>query len=103
MLNLAGREGGISSMNDSISNTGEYGAGPRIVTDQTRAEMSRILHDIQLGKFARDWMLENRAHQSNFKAMRRKMSSHSIESVGERLRAMMPWIKNGALVDPSRN
>ena len=99
-------EGGISNMNYSISNTAEYGeyvAGPRIVTDQTRAEMRRILHEIQMGKFARDWMLENRVHQSNFKAMRRKMSSHSIEAVGERLRAMMPWIKNGALVDRSRN
>jgi ketol-acid reductoisomerase len=99
-------EGGISNMNYSISNTAEYGeyvAGPRIVTDQTRAEMRRILHDIQMGKFAREWMLENRVHQTNFKAMRRKMSSHSIEAVGERLRAKMPWIKNGALVDRSRN
>ncbi|WP_426443336.1 ketol-acid reductoisomerase [Bradyrhizobium genosp. P] len=99
-------EGGISNMNYSISNTAEYGeyvAGPRIITDETRAEMRRILHDIQLGKFAHDWMLENGVHQTNFKAMRRKMSSHSIEAVGERLRAMMPWIKNGALVDRNRN
>ena len=99
-------EGGISNMNYSISNTAEYGeyvTGPRIVTDETRAEMKRVLSDIQTGKFARDWMLENKANQANFKAMRRKMLSHRIEPVGETLRGMMPWIRSNALVDRTKN
>jgi ketol-acid reductoisomerase len=99
-------EGGIANMNYSISNTAEYGeyvTGPRIVNDETKKEMRRVLADIQSGKFARDWMLENRVNQTSFKATRKKLSEHPIEEVGERLRAMMPWIKKGALVDKSKN
>jgi ketol-acid reductoisomerase len=99
-------EGGIATMNYSVSNTAEYGeyvSGPRVVTDETRAEMKRILSDIQSGKFARDWMLENRVNQTSFKAMRAKCAAHPIEEVGEKLRAMMPWIKARALVDKARN
>ena len=99
-------EGGIATMNYSVSNTAEYGeyvSGPRIVNDATRAEMKRVLADIQSGKFARDWMLENRVNQTSFKAMRAKMAAHPIEQVGEKLRAMMPWIKARALVDKARN
>src|SRR5690349_19717307 len=99
-------EGGIANMNYSISNTAEYGeyrSGPRIVTADTKAEMKRVLHDIQSGKFTRDWMLENRVNQTSFKATRARMAAHPIEQVGERLRDMMPWIKQKALVDKSRN
>jgi ketol-acid reductoisomerase len=99
-------EGGIANMNYSISNTAEYGeyvTGPRIITKETKAEMKRVLDDIQSGRFARDWMLENRVNQSSFKATRRRMSEHPIEQVGERLRAMMPWIAKNALVDKSKN
>jgi ketol-acid reductoisomerase len=99
-------EGGITNMNYSISNTAEYGeyvAGPRIITPETRAEMRRVLSDIQSGKFARDWMLENKVNQTGFKAMRRHVAAHEIETVGEKLRAMMPWIKKEALVDRARN
>jgi ketol-acid reductoisomerase len=99
-------EGGIANMNYSISNTAEYGeyrSGPRIVTDETKAEMKRVLADIQSGRFARDWMLENKVNQASFKAMRKKMSEHPIEEIGAKLRGMMPWIKEKALVDKSRN
>ncbi len=99
-------EGGIKTMNYSISNTAEYGeyvSGPRIITKETKAEMKRVLDDIQSGKFTRDWMLENRVNQTSFKAMRAKLAQHPIEEVGEKLRAMMPWIKAKALVDTSRN
>ena len=99
-------EGGIANMRYSISNTAEYGdyiAGPRIVTDATKAEMKRVLADIQSGRFARDWVLENKADQPSFKAMRRRLAEHQIEQVGEKLRAMMPWIGKNALVDRSRN
>ena len=99
-------EGGIATMNYSISNTAEYGEytrGPRVVTDETRAEMKRILGDIQSGRFARDWVLENRAGQTSFKAMRKQCAEHPIEAVGEKLRAMMPWIAKNRLVDKSRN
>ena len=99
-------EGGIANMNYSISNTAEYGeyrSGPRIVTDETKAEMKRVLADIQSGHFARDWMLENKVNQASFKAMRKKMSEHPIEEIGAKLRAMMPWIKERALVDKTRN
>ncbi|WP_281685801.1 ketol-acid reductoisomerase, partial [Thalassobaculum salexigens] len=95
-------EGGIANMNYSISNTAEYGeyvSGPRIVTEETKAEMKRVLADIQSGTFARNWMLENRVNQSSFKAMRRRAAEHSIEQVGEKLRAMMPWIAENKLVD----
>src|SRR5689334_14649615 len=99
-------EGGIATMNYSISNTAEYGEytrGPRVVTNETRAEMKRILADIQSGIFTRNWMLENRVNQTSFKAMRAKMAAHPIEEIGAKLRAMMPWIKQRALVDRSRN
>ncbi len=99
-------EGGIANMNYSVSNTAEYGeyvSGPRIITDETRAEMRRILADIQSGKFAKDWMLENRVNQTSFKAMRAKSAAHPAEQIGEKLRGMMPWIKERALVDRSRN
>src|SRR6267154_2711671 len=82
---------------------GEYVSGPRVVTPETKAEMKRILDDIQSGKFAKDWMLENRVNQTSFKAMRAKMAAHPIEDIGAKLRAMMPWIKQRALVDRSRN
>ena len=77
--------------------------GPRIVNEQTKAEMKRVLADIQTGKFTRDWMLENRVNQTSFKAMRAKMAAHPIEDIGAKLRAMMPWIKQRALVDRERN
>jgi len=99
-------EGGIANMNYSISNTAEYGeyvTGPRIITDETRAEMRRVLEDIQSGRFTRDWMLENKVDQTSFKATRRRNDEHPIEEVGEKLRAMMPWISEKALVDKSKN
>jgi ketol-acid reductoisomerase len=99
-------EGGIANMNYSISNTAEYGeyvTGPRIITAETKAEMKRVLEDIQSGRFARDWMLENKVNQSSFKATRRRNAEHQIERVGERLRGMMPWIAKNALVDKARN
>jgi ketol-acid reductoisomerase len=99
-------EGGIATMNYSISNTAEYGEytrGPRVVSDDTRREMKRILEEIQTGRFAKEWVLENRAGQTSFRAMRRRNSEHAIEAVGEKLRAMMPWISKGRLVDRSRN
>jgi len=99
-------EGGIANMNYSISNTAEYGeyvTGPRIITDETKAEMKRVLTDIQSGRFARDWMLENKAQQASFKAIRRRNAAHPIEDVGAKLRAMMPWIAKNALVDKAKN
>ena len=99
-------EGGISNMNYSISNTAEYGeyvTGPRIVTAETKAEMKRVLEDIQSGKFVRDFMQENAVGAPSFKATRRRGSEHQIEEVGERLRAMMPWIAKNKLVDTARN
>ncbi|MBB4002236.1 MAG: ketol-acid reductoisomerase [Aurantimonas endophytica] len=99
-------EGGIANMNYSISNTaewGEYVTGPRIITAETKAEMKRVLKDIQTGKFTSDWMMENKAGQSRFKGIRRMNDSHQIEEVGEKLRGMMPWIKSNALVDKERN
>jgi ketol-acid reductoisomerase len=99
-------EGGIANMNYSVSNTAEYGeyvTGPRIITDATKAEMRRVLADIQTGRFARDWMLENKVNQASFRAIRRRNAEHPIEKVGERLRGMMPWIAKNALVDRSRN
>ncbi len=99
-------EGGIANMNYSISNTAEYGeyvTGPRIVTPATKLEMKKVLDDIQSGKFTRDWMLENKVNQTSFKAMRQRLAEHPIEQVGEKLRAMMPWIGKNALVDKTRN
>ena len=78
-------------------------SGLRVVDDQTCAEMKRILADIQSGRFTRDWMLENKVNQTSFKATRAKLAEHPIEQVGAKLREMMPWIKQRALVDRSRN
>jgi len=99
-------EGGIANMRYSISNTAEYGdytRGPRIITAETKAEMKRVLEDIQSGRFVRDFMLENKVGQPSFKASRRRSAEHPIEQVGERLRAMMPWIAERRLVDKSKN
>ncbi len=99
-------EGGMANMRYSISNTAEYGdymTGPRIITDETKAEMKRVLADIQSGRFTRDWMLENRVGQTSFKAQRRRLAEHDIEEVGARLRGMMPWISENALVDKDKN
>ncbi len=99
-------EGGIANMRYSISNTAEYGdytRGSRIVTDETRAEMKRVLQEIQSGNFAREWMLENRVGQTSFKTMRSLAAEHGIEEVGGKLRAMMPWISENKLVDKSKN
>jgi ketol-acid reductoisomerase len=99
-------EGGIANMNYSISNTAEYGeytVGPRIINDATRAEMRRVLKDIQTGRFTSDWIRECRAGQPMFKATRRVNDAHPIEAVGARLREMMPWIAKNKLVDRARN
>jgi ketol-acid reductoisomerase len=99
-------EGGIANMNYSVSNTaefGEYHTGPSIIDDHVRANMRKALADIQSGAFARTWMLENKVNQPSFKAMRRACSEHPLEEVGERLRAMMPWIGENRLVDKSKN
>jgi ketol-acid reductoisomerase len=99
-------EGGIANMRYSISNTAEYGdytRGPRIISEQTRAEMKRVLNEIQTGKFAREWMLENAAGQPSFKAMRRLGAEKDIEKIGAKLRAMMPWIAKNKLVDQAKN
>ncbi|MFW9260926.1 ketol-acid reductoisomerase [Nostoc sp. CALU 546] len=89
-------EGGLAKMRDSISNTAEYGdytRGPRIVTEQTKVEMQKILSEIQSGQFAREFVLENQAGKPGFTAMRRKESEHKIEEVGKDLRAMFSWLK----------
>jgi len=99
-------EGGIANMRYSISNTAEYGdytRGPRVITPETKAEMKRILDDIQSGRFVRDWVLECQAGQPSFKATRRRTAEHPIEEVGARLRGMMPWITANRLVDKSKN
>ena len=99
-------EGGIANMNYSISNTaewGEYVTGPRIITAETKAEMKRVLTDIQTGKFTSEWMQEYRAGAARFKAIRRNNDAHQIEAVGAKLREMMPWIGKNKLVDKARN
>ena len=99
-------EGGIANMNYSVSNTAEYGeyvTGPRIITAETKAEMKKVLEDIQTGRFARDWMLENKVNQASFKAIRRRNAEHPIEEIGAKLRGMMPWISKNALVDKAKN
>jgi ketol-acid reductoisomerase len=99
-------EGGLANMRYSISNTAEFGdyvTGSRIITPETKAEMKQVLEDIQSGRFARDWVLENRAGLPSFKAMRRRSAEHPIEQVGEKLRAMMPWIAKNRLVDKTKN
>jgi ketol-acid reductoisomerase len=87
---------GLAYMRYSVSDTAEYGdytRGPRVVSDATKAEMKKILGEIQSGQFAREWVLENQANRAGFLAMRRRDADHQIEEVGRRLRAMMSWIK----------
>ncbi|MCK5267372.1 MAG: ketol-acid reductoisomerase, partial [Spirochaetes bacterium] len=94
-------QGGLADMRYSVSNTAEYGdyvAGPRIINDSVKAEMKNVLKDIQSGKFARDWILENKAGRPMFNASRRDGAAHSIEKVGAKLRGMMPFINKDRLV-----
>ena len=99
-------EGGIANMRYSISNTAEYGdytRGPRIVNEQTKAEMKKILKEIQSGQFAKEWMAENETGGKRFPEMRAQAAKHPIEEVGAKLRDMMPWIKAHKIVDKSKN
>ncbi len=99
-------EGGIANMRYSISNTAEYGditTGPRIITEQTKAEMKRVLADIQSGRFVKNFVLDNRAGSPELKAARKRAQAHPIEQVGSELRAMMPWIGANKLVDKTKN
>jgi len=98
-------EGGISNMRYSISNTAQYGdltRGPRVIPEETKKEMKKILGEIQDGKFAKEWILECRANKPVFNALTKKGEEHPIEDVGSKLRAMMPWLKKGKLVDKSK-
>ncbi|MDN3546218.1 MAG: ketol-acid reductoisomerase [Roseateles asaccharophilus] len=99
-------EGGIANMNYSISNNAEYGeyvTGPRVVTEETKKAMKQCLKDIQTGEYAKSFILENKAGAPTLISRRRLTSEHQIEQVGEKLRAMMPWIKKNRLVDQSKN
>ncbi|EDN66883.1 ketol-acid reductoisomerase [Beggiatoa sp. PS] len=99
-------EGGIANMRYSVSNTAEYGdltRGPRIINEDTKAEMRKILKEIQTGEFAREFIMENQTGRATFKAKRRLGREHQLEQVGEKLRDMMPWIKANRLVDKSKN
>jgi len=99
-------EGGIANMRYSISNTAEYGdymSGPRVINEDTKAEMKRILADIQEGRFVNDFMLDNKVGQIKLKASRAKGAAHQIEEVGANLRSMMPWLKENQKVDKSKN
>ena len=99
-------EGGIANMNYSVSNTAEYGeyiSGPRVIDAHVKDNMRQVLARIQSGEFAAQWMLENKVNQASFKALRRRSSEHQSEDVGEKLRAMMPWIAEGRLVDKAKN
>ncbi|AOG02144.1 ketol-acid reductoisomerase [Blastomonas sp. RAC04] len=99
-------EGGIANMRYSISNTAEYGditTGPRIITSETKAEMKRVLEDIQQGRFVKNFVLDNRAGQPELKAARKLAAAHPIEKTGAQLRAMMPWIGANKLVDKAKN
>ncbi len=99
-------EGGIANMRYSISNTAEYGdftRGPRVITEDAKKEMKKILSEIQNGEFAREFILENQSGAAVLKAKRRISREHGIEVVGEKLRSMMPWIKDNKLVDHSKN
>jgi len=98
-------EGGIANMRYSISNTAEFGdltRGPRIITEETKKEMKKILREIQTGEFAREWILENKANKPVFNALRREGAAHSIEEVGGKLRSMMAWIGASKIVDKSK-
>jgi ketol-acid reductoisomerase len=99
-------EGGIANMRYSISNTAEYGdyhTGPRIITDETKAEMKRVLDDIQSGRFVQRFIVDNRMGNPEMKAARKRQAEHPIERTGAQLRAMMPWITANKLVDKERN
>ncbi len=99
-------EGGIANMRYSISDTAEYGdytRGPRIVTEQTKAEMKKILKEVQSGQFAKEWMAENETGGKRFPELRAKGAKHPIEEVGAKLRDMMPWIKANKIVDKTKN
>jgi len=99
-------EGGIANMRYSISNTAEYGdltRGPRIINENTKLEMKKVLNEIQSGKFVRDWILECKSGQLNFKAEKRIQGEKQIEKVGEKLRKMMPWISSNKLVNKKNN
>src|SRR5437899_2017104 len=99
-------EGGIATMNYSISNNAEYGeyvTGPKVVTEETKNAMRQVLKDIQTGEYAKSFIVENRAGAPTLMSRRRLTAEHPIEQVGEKLRAMMPWIKANKLVDKSRN
>jgi ketol-acid reductoisomerase len=99
-------EGGIANMRYSVSTTAKYGdvtRGPRIITDETKQEMQRILEEIQSGRFAKEWVLENQANRPVYNALLAKGEAHPIEDVGARLRGMMPWLKKDKLVDRSKN
>ena len=99
-------EGGIANMRYSISNTAEYGdltRGPVLIDETVKSRMKTILDDIQSGRFAREWVLENQSGQTSFKALRRRGSEHHIEQVGAQLRGMMPWLQERALVDRTKN
>jgi len=99
-------EGGIANMNYSISNTAEYGeyiTGKKVVDSKTKARMKEVLKDIQSGKFAKQWMDENKNGQKNFLKMRKELAEHPIEKVGKKLRDLMPWIGKNKLVDKEKN
>ena len=99
-------EGGMANMRYSISNTAEYGdysRGPRLITEETKKEMKKILSEIQSGEFAKEWMAEHKSGQTKFKMMRKEQAEHPIEAVGEKLRTLMPWIAEGKMVDKSKN
>ncbi|WP_447599294.1 ketol-acid reductoisomerase [Nitrospira sp. Nam80] len=99
-------QGGIANMRYSISTTAKFGdvtRGPRVVTEQTKQEMKRILAEIQQGQFAKEWVLENQANRPVYNALLKKGEAHPIEEVGARLRAMMPWLKKDQLVDKNKN
>ena len=99
-------EGGISNMRYTISNTAQYGdvtRGPRVISPDVKAEMKRVLREIQSGEFAREWLLEARAGKPVFNALTREGSEHQLEAVGRSLRELMPWLAEKKLVDKSRN
>ncbi|MFQ5457303.1 MAG: ketol-acid reductoisomerase [Myxococcota bacterium] len=99
-------EGGIANMRYSISNTAQFGdltRGPRVVSEETKKEMKRILTEIQSGAFAREWILEGKAGKPVFNALTKQGEDHPIEAVGQRLRKLMPWLSKKKLVDRKRN
>jgi len=99
-------QGGIANMRYSISTTAKYGditRGPRIITSETKRTMKRILSEIQSGRFAREWVLENQANRPVYHALLKRGEEHPIEEVGKKLRGMMPWLQKDQLVDQKKN